>query len=327
MMVPHLDYPPHELCSLRPGYRGTSLQSFYAAFPSEESCLRHVLDCSAMDLSQCRRCGKRAKLYPIKGTRRFQYPCGHTIHPMTNTILNRTNIPVQLWFYAMLHFSNSAEGVNSLFLSRHLGIASKAAFRMGQRIRLQMAALERLLPFAEGSVVDIRLERLRGIRVIGRSKTQVVNVLFLSDGSRATSVVVPGKPRRHILNGILASLAPNRAECVTTCYLTYRASSEWGSRPPLAQFRPGYFLEQDSRKDLISGLNGYCRKPLNYHYRRVNRENLWAYLKEFEFRFNRRHASENIFWDLVAQFPDLSDSAVGRLAEMYTISQPGTVGA
>jgi hypothetical protein len=73
---------------------------------------------------------------------------------------------------------------------------------------------------------------------------------------------------------------------------------------------------------LISGLSGYFRRPLKYNYRRVDCENLWLYLKEFEFRFNRRRRSEETFWDLVGAFPACTDQSVRQLRDHYMRANP-----
>lgn len=319
-MIPNLTYPPHENCSLRPGYRGTSLQSLYAKFPTEDACLKHILKCSSEDHSHCKICGKEAKLYPIRGTRRFQYPCGHAIFPMTGTVFSRTNIPLQLWFYAMLHFSNSTEGVNSLFLARHLGISRKAAFRMVQMIRLHMTALDACEQLGgDGRTIEIRLEQVRGVFVPGVRKSQVANVLLTSDGRWVSSFVL-GKPRRHILRSILQQKCRPDSRFISTCYLTYRASSESGSRRPLVEHVPDFY--HDHEEDRISGFESYFRRPLGFNYRRVDRENLWLYLKEFEFRYNRRQQSERIFWDLISHFPNCSEQSKARLRSVYMLVSP-----
>ncbi len=319
-MIPDLAFPPHETCSLRPGYRGTSLQSFFAKFPTEEACLRHILHCFSDSLSRCKKCDKEARLYPIRGTRRFQYPCGHSIHPLMGTIFSRTNIPLQLWFYAMLHFSNSAEGVNSVFLGRHLGISSKAAFRMAQKIRLQMAALDDREPLGGvGRTIEIRWERIRGIHVPGHRKSQFANVMFMSDGLRVSSCVI-GKPRRHILSGMLLSKCEQSSRYITSCYQTYRVSSDCGSRRPILDFIPDFHYDQ--KQDNISGFQSYFRKPLKFNYRRITQKNLWIYLKEFEFRYNRRLHSERIFWDIISRFPNCSEQSEAHMRAVYMLVPP-----
>ncbi len=323
-MIPNLAYPPHESSSFRPAYRGTSLQSFYANFHTEDACLRHILQCSSEELSHCRKCGKEAKLYPIRGTRRFQYPCCHSICPMMNMVFSHTHIPLQLWFYAMLHFSNSAEGVNSVFLARHLGISGTAAFRMAQKIRLHMTALDACEQLGgDERTIEIRLERIRGVFVPGLRKNQIANVLLMSDHQRVSSYVL-GKPRRHILRSILHRNCRPDSRFITTCYLTYRASSEFGSRRPLVDHVPDFYYHQE--EDRISGFEAYFRKPLAFNYRRVDHENLWLYLKEFEFRYNRRQESERTFWDLVSRFPDCSEQSKAQLKSAYMLASPDLEG-
>jgi hypothetical protein len=65
-----------------------------------------------------------------------------------------------LWFYGLLVFANSQEGVDGRYLERHVGITDLAAFRMAQRATRHMAELERAVPIAAtGQDIDVRVKR------------------------------------------------------------------------------------------------------------------------------------------------------------------------
>lgn len=302
-----LGYPATEYHSTRPGYRGTSLQAFYRRFPDADACLSHIFEARFHGSLSCPKCGRTSRWHHIQGTRRFQHSCGQSISPMASTVFNRSNVSLHLWFYAMLHFANSSYGVPTTFLGRHLGISHKAAFRMADRIRLQMAALDEKERVGEpGQSVEIRIEYLVGVRTTRYPVRGSARAVLLGDGKSVQATLI-GRPRRHILRKILAEKAAIGAIPLTTCKYTHRVLSEFGAReaeiPLVNEFR-----------DPLTGVNpiksflNYLRGPMQNTYRRVDYANLWKYLKECEFGFNRRWRSQDKFSDLVGRFPNLSSA-------------------
>lgn len=310
-MLFDLGYPASEYKSDRPGYRGTSLQAFFERFSGEEACLAHIFQTRFGETPRCRRCGRESRWHRISNTRRFQHSCGQAISPLARTIFERTKIPLQLWFYAMLHFSNSAEGVTSLFLARHLGVTQKAAFRMAERIRLHMAALDQASRLGrEGKSVQVRVEKLDGVRTTRGAAT----VVFLADDHRVQATVI-GRARRHVLHGIMVDKLAPGASPFTSCRYTHKVLAEFGSRSARVPYLPDIFLGDAGHTDPIQSFQNHMRRPMHDSYRRVDHRNLWKYLKEFEFRYNRRHRSHEIFSDLVGGFPDLSPTQCGALED------------
>lgn len=312
-MLFDVGYLAHDFKSPRSGYRGTSLQAFFSAFPTDEDCLRHVFQVRYGLSPACSNCNKSGKWYRINGTKRFQHPCGKAIWPLSQTLFHATHLPLKLWFYAFLHFANSAEGVNSAFLARHLGISGKAAFRMSQLIRIHLAAQEQTRRLGSpGKPVHVRIERLRGVRARSKKRRGIANVLFIADQFSVQSTVIE-KPRRDIIKKILLQKTVEGSIPITNCYHTFRTSSHSGTRSPVTEFVPSYFLNNADERDVISGFLFYFRAPLHFHHRRVDKGNLWKYLKEYEFRFNRRSQSERTYWEMLSRFPTLTPESIDDL--------------
>lgn len=309
----NLGYPPHDEVSLRPGYRGTSLQRFFALFPDDDACLFHVFRSRFGVEPICPGCGRASRWYRISSVKCFKHSCGHQISPLAGTVFSRSSTQLSLWFYAMLHFANSTEGVSLNFLSRHLGLSRKCAYRMAHRIRLHLAAFD----FGRkvgggGQEIYVRIDRLRKIRTRRKSQLNAATIFLLADRDHVQATVIE-EIRRHQLNRILADKAAPSSKFVTDCYLTYRALSEYGTRRPLATFHAlleGRALESEKR---AHGFLASFRKPLDTQHRWVTREKLWVYLKEYEFRFNRREASETIFWSMVSSFPQITPKQIDEL--------------
>ncbi|MBV7267542.1 transposase [Erythrobacter ani] len=313
-----LGYPSHDYLSDRPGYRGTSLQSVFARFPSESSCLKYVLETRFGHMPICRCCGQAKRFYRRSTKRYFQAVCGDAISPLAHTIFHATKLPLSLWFYAMLHVSNSAQGVNALFLERHLGIGSTAAVRMLKRIRLHLAAID------TGTLIDpvdkrieIRLDRWRVVRSINRRRNRNATVCFLSNGDRVDATVVT-RPRRPDLRRLMRDKTMSSMIPFTTCYQTYRAYTHYGFRDSGIEYLPTYYIDKPNAENAIQSFLNYSMQSLKGQHKCVSQANLWLYLKEFEFRFNRRSKSHRIFWEMIGAFPMLGNERATELATWHS---------
>ena len=300
-----LGYEPSEYRSERSSYRGTSIQAFHARFPDDEACLAHVFRTRFGANPACTRCSKPGLWYRIAGTKRFQHPCGQGIWPLTGTIFEHSKIPLQLWFYAMLHFANSASGVPTNFLGRHLGVSHKAAYRMADRIRLHMAALDlEACVGKRGKPVEIRIEYLVGMRTRGYPVRGSAKAVLVADHHTVQTTLI-GRARRHVLRKIIADKFARGAVPVTTCSYTHALLTEFGTRRSSAAL-VDKFVDPSTGTNPIHSFLNYAKRPMHDVYRRVDYTNLWKYLKELEFSFNRRWRSHEIFSDLVGAFPELS---------------------
>jgi hypothetical protein len=231
--------------------------------------------------------------------------CGERIAPLAGTLFHRTKLPLRLWFYAMLHFANSHEGVNAGFLERHLGISYRAAFRMAHSIRRHLSEIDRMTPVASaGMDIEVRVESLLRVRS-GTSAQNRANVLFATrDGKVACEVI--GTSQHRLAFKAVGKLVPGHGELRTTCHRTARLFSDYGSRPPHVIYLPCYYLDHPEERDAIKGFLSYFLWPFQTHHKHASREHLWLYLGEFLFRYNRRHRSAQTFWDMISAFPDLS---------------------
>ena len=120
-----------------------TITDFYRRFPTDETCLDHLLRLRYGEMLNCPRCEREAKFYKLKKEPAYSCEwCGHHIHPMVGTPFERSRTPLQKWFYAMYLFTTSRHGVPAKELQRQLGITYKAAWRMAHEIRKYMAKVD-----------------------------------------------------------------------------------------------------------------------------------------------------------------------------------------
>lgn len=300
-----LGYPPAQSRLPRPGYDGTSLQEVALRFGTEDACIEHVMQTRFGQGAPCQKCGGISRWRRRNATQYRSACCGALISPLAGTLFHRTRLPLRLWFYAMLHFANSHEGVNAGFLERHLGISYRAAFRMAQRIRWHLSEIERMTPIAPAGVeIEVRVESLHRVRS-GTSAHNRANILFVArDGKVGCEVI--GFSRQRFALQALARLVPGHGDLRTTCHRTARLFSDYGSRRPRATYLPCYYMDHPEEVDAIKGFQSYFLWPFQTHHKYASRAHVWLYLNEFLFRYNRRHRSAQTYWDMISAFPNLT---------------------
>ena len=309
-----LGYQSHHYKSSRPGYRGTSLQELFTRFPNDHSCLRHIAKARFGKRPKCRCCGKASRYSRVEGNRYLVNRCGDKISPLKSTVFHTTKLPLSIWFYAMLHVANSAHGANALFFERHLGVNYLTAVRLLRRIRIHLAAIDAGKPrFGRGSPVEVRLERWRVVRGMQHKQVRAAPVCLISDGDRVESTVIM-QPRHARFRRLIREKCHRDARLFTTCYHTFRLQTVSGTRPETIEFIPDFYYDNPQVENLIHGFTNYTRRTIQQHFLRVDQRYLWLYLKEFEFRYNRRLRSQEIFWDMVGSFLLLGQDRFDELA-------------
>lgn len=139
--------------------KGPTLRQFQDRFPTEESCLEHLMRVRFGDRHDCEKCGRRnAKFYRAKARRSYacEY-CGHQVYPTAGTPFDRTRTPLRDWFFVMFQFVTSRNGVAAKEVERQLGVTYKTAWRMCHEIRKYMASVDGDEPLG-GPMVGVEID-------------------------------------------------------------------------------------------------------------------------------------------------------------------------
>lgn len=113
-----------------------TIKQFRVEFPNDRICLDYVFNKKFS--KQCQVC-KRGKLYRVNKRKCYACSiCASQIHPLANTIFEKSSTPLTQWFFALYLFSASRNGVSAKELQRHLGTTYKTAWRIAKQIRSLM---------------------------------------------------------------------------------------------------------------------------------------------------------------------------------------------
>lgn len=89
----------------------------------------------------CQGCHRAANYYRVESRRCYSCEhCAHQIYPTAETPFEQTRTPLTDWFFVMLLFAASRDGVTAKEVQRQIGVTYKTAWRMCQHIRPHIAA-------------------------------------------------------------------------------------------------------------------------------------------------------------------------------------------
>jgi transposase-like protein len=109
-------------------------------FPTEEEAVQHFLNIRYGGAITCPHCGQPVTYrYHDGRLKAFHcYHCHNSFSPFADTIFRKTHLDLRVWFKAISFIINGREGVSSLQLARHLGVAVTTGWRIFHQIRKAM---------------------------------------------------------------------------------------------------------------------------------------------------------------------------------------------
>lgn len=108
---------------------------FFEMFPDQESARKYLEKRLWPRGVKCPFCGKKKNITTRKNGFYRCNPCKQDFTIRTNTIFERSHIPLHKWLYAMYLLVTARKGISSLQLSKEIGITQKSAWFMLHRLR------------------------------------------------------------------------------------------------------------------------------------------------------------------------------------------------
>ena len=280
----------------------TTFYEFQRQFPDDEACLRHIMIAryGGTELD-CPKCGAHGKFYRLTRDRAYLCQhCKHHIYPCVGTPMERSRTPVHKWFYAMYLFSTTRHGVSAKELQRQLGVTYKTAWRMAHEIRKFMAEVDGETPL--GGVVEVDETLVGGKRKgAGRGYRANKTVVFgmIERGGDLMAKVVPNVKRRTLEPIIEENVAPG-STIHTDELNTYLSLERAGYTHESVNHSVGEYVRDDCHVNAVEGFWSRLKNSIRGTHVHVSGKHLPKYVKEFEFRYNRRKRPASMFADLVA---------------------------
>lgn len=290
----------------------TTIREFFKQFPDDDSCLKHLFDVRFGQGHVCPKCDREAKWYPLQSERAFSCQwCGHHIHPMVGTIFEKSRTPLQLWFYAIFKFTQTRHGVSAKELQRELGVTYKTAWRMGQLIRQHMAAIDGDDPIGgEGKAVEIDETMVGGVRRGGKrgrgAEGKTVVFGMLEREGKLVAEVVPNV-RKATLRPIIEEHVRKGTDVHTDELKSYDGLHREGYYHKRVNHSAGEYVGFDGATvNAIENFWRHLKESISGTHTSVSPKRLECYVKEFEYRFNRRSSPEKMLSELLTRFPEMA---------------------
>ena len=289
---------------------------FFRQFPDDETCLQHLFNVRFGQGYTCPSCERPSNWYRIKAERAYSCQwCGYHLHPTVGTPFQQTRTPLQLWFYAIHLFTTTRHGVSAKELQRQLGVTYKTAWRMGQLIRDHMADVDGDDPIG-GAGRTVQIDETfvggrfpRGKR--GGDPAEGKSIVFgmLECGGEIAAHVVPNRTRSTLFPLVSATVQP-RTQIHTDEYRTYLTV---GNMPGMAythesvNHRAGEYVcaRTGATVNALENFWRHLKCSISGTHTSVSAKHLVRYVKEFEFRFNRRDDAASMFPALISTFRPL----------------------
>jgi len=288
--------------------KAPTLRQFQDRFPTEDSCLEHLMRTRFGDRHDCSKCGKSARYYRVSTRRSYSCEhCGLQIYPTADTPFHRTRTSLRDWFYVMFLFTTSRNGVAAKEVQRQIGVTYKTAWRMCHEIRKYMAMIDGDDSIGgEDSDVEIDETFIGGATTgkgPGRQLANKITVLgMLERGGDVITKIIPNVRKSTILPVVAENV--EQGGKVHTDYLgSYVSLRDMGFKHERVNHNAGEYVgKSGTHVQSIEGFWSQLKRGINGTHIHVSRKHLWKYLGEFEFRYNRRDNPHGMLDEMVGAF-------------------------
>lgn len=297
-----------------------SLYDLQAAFPTEMSCLDHLMKAVHSSNQVCPYCTNN-KLYIIETRKLFKCSkCKRQISPRVGTIFEDSHIPLQKWFVAMYLITSHKKGISSVQLSKDIDVTQKTAWFMIHRIRemVRVKTPHKLgtkkgngRKKTQGPVMEVdetyvggksinkhKYKRLENTQ--GNSKKTKVPVLGMKDRNDVVrALTVPNTTRVTLRKELLENIAEG-THLMTDENSSYQRLQKHYTRT-FTNHGKKQFVKGDTHTNSIENFWSLLKRGIVGIYHHVSPKHLDNYLHEFTFRFNTKSLNEEERFNLALQ--------------------------
>jgi transposase len=262
---------------------------FLKRYPNDDAVLNEMFDRVYNGVNTCPECEKETKWHRIQGRKCFSCQhCGHHLFPLAQTPMKDTKLPLTHWFFAMLLFANSKNGVSAKELERQLGVTYKTAFRIGKTLRSTMVDDDVVL---SGRVeMDESLfggKKKGGKRGWGADRPCVFGMV--ERGGDIVTRVVPNRERKTLMP-IIVNHTTEETEAFTDEFGVYNTLKNEVASHSVICHKLGQHVAGDEDQIHTQTIDGHwskVKRSIRGTYVAV--KHLQNYLNEFDFKRNHRH--------------------------------------
>lgn len=285
--------------------RARSLAQFQKDFPDEESCAAYLAARRWPDGFVCPACGgKRGGLLTERAHTYECLDCGRQTSVTSGTVLHRSKLPMQMWFWGAHLMATHSNGMSALQLAAQLGVTYKTAWLLAQKLRRSMVDPDRSLlegvvevdqteiPFRTGDTFFDpgkagKIVVAGAVEVVDRATNQAkplkLDAKYLDTRSgRIRLAVIPDNSAASLHAFVRTNVKPGTT-VLTDGHSSYRSLSGYRHDPRTVGKMAGHVA-----LPWIHRVFSLLKRWGLGTYHGLRRKHLDTYLNEFVFRYNRR---------------------------------------
>lgn len=281
-----------------------TVTEFFTMFPDEQSCETYLFKWRWPDGFTCPKCGSSRKPCYVTTQHLWEcMDCGRQTSVTAGTVMQHTKAPLRAWLYGLFCLGGRKTSISALQFQKEMGLGSyRTAWAMLHKIRRALAENSEF-PLSRGRV-EIDESQVGGGgdgsgrfgRRLGEDGSWIVVAVerLTVPDKKGEPQEVAGSARMAVVNDTsAASLVPfvkntvaPGATLVTDYWASYGGLKGEGYEhlPFLAADKNEVKAQLPKVTLLLTNLKAW----LNGTFHGVDSRYLWAYLREFTYRFNRR---------------------------------------
>jgi len=285
-------------------FKGINAIEFSKKFANNEDCYKYLITIKWGNGYQCSKCGCTDS---YKG-RTYYYcrckQCGYDESVTANTIFHGMKMPVLKAFHMVFRLTAKKKGMSTVELGTEVGVEQKTAWLFKRKVQ---AAMKKDSDDKLKGHVDIDEALVGGYSTaIGRStetkSALLVAVEILPDGRTGNLQMKPIENfRADTLKYAIKDCVSDEAAIQTDAFHSYKKLAK-----EMRNITLNYSEKGSTMKELHKQIMQFKNWLRGTHHK-CSKEYLFAYINEYEYRFNRRNMRTWLFNDAVGrmmkQFP------------------------